>query len=251
MAAKKTILRRLAMLVFTGGCVATLYFGTVRSEERGDSIPITPGDAIANHLNVRLPRELFANFDLFIYVDKAERGPFAQQMFVFKRTGEDLALLYAWPVSTGREGLERDARGRLRATITPVGYYELDPKRQFIAHVSSQWNEEMPYAMFFDWKPNGRDTGFAIHGARGDRVASLGIRASAGCVRLSEEHARMLFSLVKDEFYARVPVISYVDGSLARGVGGQLVFRDGYSVLVVVDNYVGESRVTPLFSPSA
>ena len=60
-------------------------------------------DLVEQRLIDSLSREMLATFNLFIYVDKAERGPFAQRMFVFEKTGDDLALLYDWPVSTGRE----------------------------------------------------------------------------------------------------------------------------------------------------
>lgn len=253
---RKTVLERVGMLITAGVFAAMLVFARGHSQETGESTPTnTTADAIANHLNENLPRDMFANFGLFVYVDKAERGPFAQRMFVFRKSGDSLALIYEWPVSTGREALERDTRGKLQATITPVGYYELDPKRQFIKHVSSQWKEDMPYAMFLDWKPMGHVTGLAIHGARGDGAASLGTRASAGCVRLSEESARTLFKLVQEEFRGSVPIISYFDGDrsessegfLLHGTDGQIVLHDGYSVLVVVDDYVGEVQVGSLF----
>jgi hypothetical protein len=233
-------------------CAATLFLGAASAQETPDTTAV---DFVAQRLNDSLSREMFGNFNLFIYVDKAERGPFAQRMFVFEKSGDNLALLYDWPVSTGRESLERDAHGHLQSTITPVGYYELDPKRLYQEHVSSQWNEEMPYAMFFDWKPNGHDTGLAIHGAAGTEAAALGTRASAGCVRISEENAQTLFGLVHAQFQGTAPRIAYLDGAnnvssegfLLHDPDGQLQIRDGYSVLVVVDDFVGDSRVSSLF----
>ena len=242
------------MLVAACLCAATLFVGSAHAQDSqsGDTPAV---DLVARRLNDSLSREMFANFNLFIYVDKAERGPFSQRMFVFEKTGDNLALLYDWPVSTGREGLERDAHGRLQSTITPVGYYELDPKRLFQDHVSSQWNEEMPYAMFFDWKPNGHETGLAIHGAPGSENDALGTRSSAGCVRISVENAHTLFDLVRSQFRAPAPKIAYLDdsenisseGFLLHDADGQLKFGDGYSVLVMVDDYVGDSQVSSLF----
>ena len=55
----------------------------------------------------------------------------------------------------------------------------------------------MPYAMFFNWENHGYQTGLAIHGATGDDIGLLGTRASAGCVRLSPENARV--SLLADQ----------------------------------------------------
>jgi len=265
--------RRGQLFAAAGLCAFTFFFGsasaqdlsqsggnTAVSQSGGNTAVSQSGgntavDMIAHRLNDSLSREMFANFNLFIYIDKAERGPFAQRMFVFEKTGDNFAPLYDWPVSTGRESLERDAHGHLQSTITPVGYYELDPKRLFEDHVSSQWNEEMPHAMFFDWKPNGHDTGLAIHGAAGDEADVLGTRASAGCVRLSEENAGTLFNLVQDQYRAAAPKIAYLDGSrnvssegfLLHDRDGQLTLRDGYSVLIVIDDYVGESQVSSLF----
>jgi hypothetical protein len=248
------------MVVAASLCTAALFCGNAWAqpavpETRPAMQDSTAVDLVARRLNDSLSREMFASFNMFIYIDKAERGPLAERMFVFEKTGDNLALLYDWPVSTGRESLERDAHGHLQSTITPVGYYELDPKRLFENHVSSQWNEAMPYAMFFDWKPNGHDTGLAIHGAGGDESSSLGTRASAGCVRISEENAHTLFDLVQNEFRAPAPKIAYLDGSqnvssegfLLHDPDGQLKLRDGYSVLVVIDDYVGESQVSSLF----
>jgi hypothetical protein len=237
-------------------CAAALFSGNALAQPVSNEPSDTPAvDLVAQRLNDSLSREMFGNFNLFIYIDKAERGPFAQRMFVFQKTATALALLYDWPVSTGRETLERDAHGHLQSTITPVGYYELDPKRLFEDHVSSQWNEEMPYAMFFDWKPNGHDTGLAIHGAAGAGADSLGTPASAGCVRIAEENAHTLFDLVRSEFRAPTPKIAYLDGSrnvssegfLLHEADGQLKFRDGYSVIVIIDDYVGNSQVSSLF----
>ena len=232
-------------------CAATLLFGTAWAQEAAEPSAV---DVVASRLNDSLSREMFATFNLFIYVDKAERGPFAQRMFVFEKSGDNLALLYDWPVSTGREDLERDAHGHLQSTITPVGYYELDPKRMYESHLSSQWNEEMPYAMFFDWKPNGHDTGLAIHGAPGGEADALGTRDSAGCVRISADNAHTLFDLVHDQFRGPAPRLAYLDGEnvssegfLLHDANGQLKFGDGYSALVVVDDFVGESRVSSLF----
>jgi hypothetical protein len=242
------------MLVAASLCAAALFVGRAYAQDyRSDDNSAV--DLVAHRLNDSLSREMFTNFGLFIYVDKAERGPFSQRMFVFEKSGDNLALLYDWPVSTGREGLEKDAHGHLQSTVTPVGYYGLDPKRLFEDHVSSQWNEDMPYAMFFDWKPNGHDTGLAIHGAAGDESDVLGTRASAGCIRISQDNAHTLFDLVRNEYRAPAPKIAYLDdsqnvsseGFLLHDRDGQLKIGDGYSVLVMVDDYVGESQVSSLF----
>jgi hypothetical protein len=207
------------------------------------------------HLYDSLSAETLANFNLFIYVDKAVDGSFAQRMYVFEKkdTGE-LAPLYDWPVSTGRERDEVDPHGQAQSSVTPRGFFEIDPKRMYVDHTSSQWDEEMPYAMFFSWKPRGHDTGLAIHGTPMENDDALGSRASAGCVRLSTENARTLFDLVQSRFQGPTPRLAYLDGGsrvssdglLVHDANGQLEMADGYSVLVFVDDFSPEQRVSSL-----
>lgn len=87
--------------------------------------------------------------------------------------------LYEWPVSTARQG-----------KITPVGTWN---GAQWLSrhHRSSLYNNApMPYAIFY----NGN---YAIHGT--DQISRLGRPASAGCVRLHPDHARILFNMVRAE----------------------------------------------------
>jgi lipoprotein-anchoring transpeptidase ErfK/SrfK len=87
-------------------------------------------------------------------------------------------LLYEWPVSTARPG-----------KVTPTGQW----RPQFLSrnHRSSRYNNApMPFAIFY----NGH---YAIHGT--DQVDRLGRPASAGCVRLHPDHARILFDMVRAE----------------------------------------------------
>jgi lipoprotein-anchoring transpeptidase ErfK/SrfK len=213
-------------------------------------------DAVAQRLKDSLTPEMLTNFRLFLYVNKAESGPSAQRMYVFEKTEDgELSPLYAWPVSTGRERVEIDPHGHVETSVTPLGYFELDPQRQFVDHASSQWNEAMPYAMFFNWKPNGHNTGLAIHGTPDENADALGTPASAGCVRLSLENARRLFSLVRSQFRGPAPELAYLDGDegvsseglLLHDPRGRLLMADGYSVLVVIDDDRGEDRVTSLY----
>jgi len=191
--------------------------------------------------------EMAANFGLFVYVSKADTGPWAQRMYVFQKAGDDLLLLYDWPVSTGRETVEADAQGVQLATATPAGYYELDPKRLFEKYRSTQWNEPMPYSMFFHWMDHGVQTGLAIHGT--DGVGSLGMRASAGCVRLAPENARTLFTLVRDNFKGMAPKFGFDkytnsimnNGLMVHDSGGAVALAPGYSVLVYIDEFGGQN----------
>jgi len=205
--------------------------------------------AVEQRLRDSLTPEMLANFGLFIYVSKASAGPWAQRMYVFQRAGDDLLLLYDWAASTGRETVEADAHGDQLATTTPPGYYELDPKRMFEKYRSSQWNEPMPNAMFFNWMDHGVQTGLAIHAAVDDGVSRLGTRASAGCVRLSPDNARTLFTLVRDNFKGTVPKLGFDkytstvmnNGLLVHGANGSLEMVPGYSVLVYIDEFGGEN----------
>jgi lipoprotein-anchoring transpeptidase ErfK/SrfK len=200
-------------------------------------------------LKENLSPELFQNFGLLIYVSKADTGSWAQRMYVFQKVGDDLLPLYDWPVSTGRETVEADAQGIELPTTTPGGYYELDPKRFFEKYRSTQWNESMPYAMFFNAMNHGVQTGLAIHAASDQGIGLLGMRASAGCVRLSPENARTLFTLVRDNYKGPVPRFAfdkYTSTTMNNGLvlhdqTGNVEMMPGYNVLVYIDEYGGEN----------
>jgi hypothetical protein len=240
----------LALFLLSGGCAS-------ESDAPGIELPTNEQlDIVEHRLSDSLSGEMLTNFDLFIYVDKASEGPLAQQMYVFEKTGSgDLAMLYAWPVSTGRESDEVDPHGQIESTMTPRGFFELDPKRFFVDHTSSQWDEAMPYAMFFNWKPNGHNTGLAIHGTPDENREWLGSRASAGCVRLATPAARILFNLIQSRYRGEVPRLAYLDGDsqvsseglLLHDAGGRLIMAHGYSVLVLIDDYAGDAtRISSL-----
>jgi len=211
---------------------------------------------VRERLRASLSADLWANFDLFLYVSKADHGPWAQRMFVFAKESDSLRLMHAWPVSTGREETEPDAHGHLRITATPTGYYQLDPSRMMREHHSSQWDSPMPFSMFFNWIRKGSATGLAIHGVEGDEIALLGTRASAGCVRLSPESAENLFNLIRENYRGEVPRFATDhrrysttsnQGELMRDRDGELVLANGYRVLVYIDNYGGDELVSALY----
>ena len=155
-----------------------------------------------SRLNTGLPQPLYANFDLFIYVNKAEQGPWAQHLYAFAKPSSaspnpEMILMLDAPVSTGRETTERAKNGQRVSTATPAGFYEFDADRFETGHRSRQWLEDMPNAMFFNWDNNGARTGLAIHGVTDQAsTAALGHRASAGCIQLSLDASRMLMDLV-------------------------------------------------------
>ena len=83
-------------------------------------------------------------------------------------------LKYVWPVSTARRG-----------KVTPTGTW----KAKWLSknHRSSRYNTApMPYSIFYSGN-------FAIHGT--DQINRLGRPASAGCIRLHPDNARILFNM--------------------------------------------------------
>jgi hypothetical protein len=81
-------------------------------------------------------------------------------------------------------------------------------------HYSRQWdNAPMPHSIFFTHE------GHAIHGTG---HAITGEAASHGCVRLSEEHAAILYRLVRAEGMAHTRVV--LTGDIRRR--GEMVARN-------------------------
>jgi hypothetical protein len=197
-----------------------------------------------------LPAELYRNFDLFIYVNKAEQGPWAQHLYAFAKPGNlnpdaEMILMLDAPVSTGRESIERARNGQRVSTSTPAGLYQFDPKRFYVDHESLQWQEQMPNAMFFDWDNKGAQTGLAIHGVTDPKaVAALGHRASAGCIQLSLAASRRLFDLVAGNFEGDVPRFAFDQkthttnnrGEFAHDAKGKIVITHGYRAVVFIED---------------
>lgn len=85
---------------------------------------------------------------------------------------------YRWKVSTARSG-----------KVTPSGTWTA--KWLSRNHRSSRYNNApMPFSIFY----NGN---YAVHGT--DQVGRLGRPASAGCIRLHPDNARILFTLAQQE----------------------------------------------------
>jgi len=223
--------------------------------------PQGPPDAaeilrVQDRLKNSLTSEMVDNFSLFLYVSKADAGPWAQHMYVFqKQENGDLALLYNWPVSTGREDIELNPQGKKLETETPAGYYQLDPHRSYEHYTSSEWGQKMPYAMFFKWEKDHRETGLAIHAATDDDVDKLGHRASSGCIHLSEDNARTLFTLIRSDYKGLAPRFAYDrrtgtmsnQGILLHDAGGKLQMAEGYKVLIFIEDYGGQNVVAALY----
>ena len=216
-----------------------------------------PSAAMAEaRLKRALTPQMRAHFGLFLYVSKASSGPLAQHMYVFRKSAHgDPVLLHDWLVSTGREKSEITPLGRAAFTTTPRGYYELDPHRFYARYHSHNWDQSMPYTMFFNWERHGYQTGLAIHAAVGDDVAKLGSRASAGCVHLSLDNARTLFKLIRSHYRGPTPRFAFDrrtesmsnQGKLMQDADGNLRMAQGYKVLVFIENYGGRKLVATLF----
>jgi lipoprotein-anchoring transpeptidase ErfK/SrfK len=213
--------------------------------------PSSRAMAVRQRLGANLTPEMLDNFDLFIFVSKAETGPAAQRMFVFRKDHGALTLLYDWAASTGREKDEISPRGRSSFTATPAGFYQLDPDRMYRRYHSYSWDQDMPWAMFFNWERQGMKTGLAIHSATGDDIARLGSRASAGCVHLAPENAETLYRLIRTGYRGRAPRFAYTAdtqtmsnrGGFAHSRDGSLKMADGYRVLIDIDDYAGRDVV--------
>ncbi|MCC5984042.1 MAG: L,D-transpeptidase [Rhodobacteraceae bacterium] len=95
-------------------------------------------------------------------------------------------LIHEWPVSTARQG-----------KITPTGQWTA----QWLSrnHRSRRYdNAPMPYSIFYSGH-------YAIHGT--DQISRLGRPASAGCVRLHPDNARILFEMTRAEGLEHMRVI--------------------------------------------
>lgn len=211
---------------------------------------------VEQRLKDSLTSELYANFQLFLYVSKADAGPWAQRMYVFQKdANSNLNLLYNWQVSTGREQVETNPQGHKLETSTPPGYYELDPHRSYEKYHSAEWDQDMPYAMFFKWEKDHRETGLAIHAATDDDVEKLGHRASSGCIHLSEDNARTLFQMIRSQYKGLAPRFAYDrrtgtmsnEGILLHDADGNPQMGQGYKVLVFIEDYGGQNVVAALY----
>jgi lipoprotein-anchoring transpeptidase ErfK/SrfK len=213
-------------------------------------------EAVKARLEQSLTPELRQNFDLFLFVSKAAKGPAAQRLYVFRKGADGaLDLAYDWAASTGREEYEISPLGRHVFTATPTGFYQIDPARLYRHYTSHAWDGEMPYAMFFNWERAGLKTGMAIHGASENSIARLGKRASAGCVHISPEHAALLYQIIRADYRGSVPRFAYDAshetmsnrGELMRDAEGHLKMMDGYRVLIDIEDFSGRSLVATLY----
>jgi hypothetical protein len=217
-------------------------------EDVGVADGVSPEEAraIAMRIAMKVPPKLIPYFDLYLYVSKAEQGPWAQHLYVFDRESDN-SLSYEdnWRVSTGREVHER------YFTSTPAGLFELDPDRFQPMHISHAWHgARMPWSMFLNYQVHDHMAGVALHAAVGaEEDAQLGHRASGGCVRLPLQRADSLYHRIQAEEEGQVPVFAFdevrgttsVDGTVEQDDAGNDVLTDGYRVLLVIDAYPGDT----------
>lgn len=210
-------------------------------------LPIDP----VERLRARVPEDIRDYFDLYLYVNKSDRGMLSQQMFVYERKagaqGAPAAfdLLHRWYISTGRNNPEKPW------TVTPVGLVRLDQGRFFAKGFSRQFNVEMPFAMFFDYDYRRRKSGLAIHGTIEENYPDLGRRASAGCIRMFTPHAEWLFTKIRAEHRGPVPDFpfntaegrTWRDGRIVRDEAGKPVLEQGLTVALVIDDWVEEGAI--------
>lgn len=217
--------------------------------QSGLPVDLEPVEA---RLRAKIPSDLFPYFDLYLYVSKStpDKGPWAQRMFVMaKQPNQSFTLLHTWLVSTGKEEQMVSPSGRTLGTHTPDGMFKLDRGRFYKDYTSRQWKSPMPNAMFFDWQIEGRPSGLAIHGSDDNGAKELGNRASHGCIRLSAANAKTLFELIQANYKGRVPVFSIdqttgtmsTKGNFRRDEKGRIVMRQGYKVLVFIEDFGGNS----------
>lgn len=243
-----TAVRPAQLLGLHTEAVAQAKSGKLRVADAPDMAPLVSDDtadlanAVALRVRDSVPQNLFPYFDVYLYVSKAAKGPWAQHMFIFHR-GPDSHLVFeqSIPVSTGRERQEK------YFTSTPTGLFELDPNRFDRNHHSHRWhNASMPWAMFLNYTINNHLAGVALHSAAG-HVALLGQRASGGCVRLPPQMAKMLFKRFQADERGMVPAFAFndshsttrTDGTLQLGADGQAVLVPGYKVLLIIQNDSG------------
>lgn len=244
----------MARLAVTAPKVEPSEVSDLRLTQAPDQSPMDLSP-VESRLRMRVPKEVLGYFDLFLYVSKAtpDKGTWAQKMFVLAKTEDHVyELKHSWLVSTGLEEQVMSPSGKMLGTNTPEGIYKLDRYRSYEDYTSRQWKSPMPYAIFFDWKTQGRTSGLAIHGSDAKGEKDLGNRASHGCIRLSTESARTLFTMITTQYKGRVPKFRIdpetgtmsTKGVLVRDENGKVQMTPGYKVLVFIEDFGGPSTDT-------
>ena len=152
-----------------------------------------------------------SNFDLFLYVSKADSGPLAQRMYVFQKTADGaLKLLYDWAASTGREQ-RRDQPAR-RAAPSP-------PRRRAITNsipsaciatiIPATGTRTCPMRMFFNWERRAcRRAWPSMPPPATTSPSWAAAPAPAACI-CRRENAALLYDLIRADYRGPVPRFAY------------------------------------------
>jgi lipoprotein-anchoring transpeptidase ErfK/SrfK len=130
----------------------------------------------AEHLKIKSTSTQNSSDKIFIDVDISD------QKLSFRTGTDDVQI---WDISTARAG-----------KITPIGQYT--PNFLSKHHKSSLYNNApMPYSIFFHGN-------YAIHGTY--EINKLGMPASAGCIRLHPDNAKIIFKAVENRNFKDVVI---------------------------------------------
>lgn len=183
-------------------------------------------------------------YKLVVVVDRAKQGTTktAQRLAIFKWNEEtesfELFNQDLWKVSTGvqipiTETITNKSDGTVKVVtsqrFTPTGFYApnvIDAKAR-----SNSYQADMPNAVWFI-----RERGYAIHATGKSNYRILGQRASHGCIRLTLDHSKILFNLVKDLGRQMVVSIDHRTGKPVVNRRREPVFVKRYPVLVIVND---------------
>ncbi len=200
----------------------------------------TPADqeAIRSHVAGLLDSKVLNEYQLIMFINKADSGRTAQHAFLFEAGDGELNYMDTWLVSTGREQQERSPKGASKFTTTPSGTFMFDLAHFSRLHKSNAWEADMPWAMFLRTRNGGPTTGIALHAALDKYVHNLGQRASAGCIRLLPSNAEKLYKLLQTKYYGSVRTVT--PSGVGARLGGSTV--KGAKALVIVED-LNEGRV--------
>lgn len=190
----------------------------------------------------KLTPELLQHYELILFVNKSNSGPFAQRLIWLKPSdptdhAKPWEATNIWKVSTGRERKEKEA-----FTTTPPGIFNLHPTRQIKDYRSRLYKgAKMPYSVFLDYRTvRSKSYGIAFHAT--GAVGNLGQRASGGCIRLRLNDARTLFETLRADYRGEVPVMEMAadgkwsrEGRMAYDEQGLPVMVTGLKALVIIE----------------
>jgi lipoprotein-anchoring transpeptidase ErfK/SrfK len=157
----------------------------------------------------------FYGYQTFILVDKSVSSKSSknrhgnirtpQTMYIYQRNGEQLHLVETLPVSTGKEPAPN-------SYDTREGFMRVQSAQA--TYISKKYGEAMPNSLWFE-----SEYGTAIHQTTKARCdGKIGLRASAGCIRLCEGDSQRVFDLVTKSKYTRDSAIVLLDKRSGRPV---------------------------------